>query len=97
LLARFIPSSYPRDLGDGFFAHFDRVFGALAGLVDRLTNAGGAPSPELTGSLFECLSYLLRFQQRQLVGSLDSLRKFYGPLLGIILFLNRKKPCLNLV
>jgi hypothetical protein len=44
--------------------------------------AGGAPNPELTGKLFECMSYLIKYQLHRLTEEASSMRKYYGPLLG---------------
>ena len=50
-----------RDLGDDLFPYFHRLFGALIGVINKISLAGSATNPELTGKLFECLSYLIRF------------------------------------
>ena len=73
-----------RDLEDDLYPHFHRLFGLLVKHVDNVvyTGIGGAPNPELTGRLFECMSYLIKYQLRQLGHEANSMRKYYGPLLG---------------
>ena len=73
-----------RDLEDDLYPYFHRLFGMLVKHVDNVvyTGIGGAPNPELTGKLFECMSYLIKYQLRQLSSEANSMRKYYGPLLG---------------
>jgi hypothetical protein len=35
-----------------------------------------------TGKLFECMSYLIKYQLHRLTEEAGSMRKYYGPLLG---------------
>lgn len=56
-----------RDLEEDLYPHFHRLFGMLVKHVDAVAYSGNsksggsnAPNPELTGKLFETLSYLLK-------------------------------------
>lgn len=55
-----------RDLGKELDTHFHALFAPLVEIVPRIAMSGGVtpdqqvPNPELTGKLFETLSYLLR-------------------------------------
>ena len=56
-----------RDLGEDLSKHFHRLINAVLSLVTTVTKSAetvrkgvGAPSPELTGKLFECVSHMLR-------------------------------------
>ena len=73
-----------RDLGDDLYPHFHRLFGLLVKQVDRAaySSVGGSPNPELTGKAFETMSYLIKYQLRRLTEEANSMRKYYGPLLG---------------
>lgn len=71
-----------RDLGESLFEHMDKILGSLVSLIDRVAFTDGAVNPELTGKLFECISYLFKFQIKQAVSHVDMFRKFYGALLG---------------
>ena len=71
-----------RDLGDDMYPYFHEIFTGITKNVDRIALYGGVPNIELTGKMFECLSYLIRFQVKSLILDADSLRRYYGPLLG---------------
>ena len=47
-------------MGGYLFPYFDNLFGELIQFVEKVAFYQGVPNPELSGSLFECLSYLLR-------------------------------------
>lgn len=51
-----------RDIGDSLFPYFDKIFEVLTILVEKVSfpEGKGGPNPELTGNLFECMSYLLK-------------------------------------
>ena len=57
-----------RDLEEDLYPHFHRLFGMLVKQVDAVAYSGSsksgvsnAPNPELTGRLFETLSYLIKY------------------------------------
>ena len=57
-----------RDLEEDLYPHFHRLFGMLVKQVDAVAYSGSsksgvsnAPNPELTGKLFETLSYLIKY------------------------------------
>ena len=57
-----------RDLEEDLYPHFHRLFGMLIKQVDAVVYSGSsksgvsnAPNPELTGRLFETLSYLIKY------------------------------------
>jgi hypothetical protein len=52
-----------RDLGDDLYSHFHHLFGLLTSKTDAVAYSGtsGAPNPELSGKLFECMSYLIKY------------------------------------
>jgi hypothetical protein len=59
--------NFYRDLQEDLYPHFHRFFGMLVKQVDAVAYSGssksgamGAPNPELTGKLFETLSYLIK-------------------------------------
>jgi hypothetical protein len=51
--------SHSRDLQDEMYPHFHRLLEALLGVVDSVSEVPEL-NPELTGKLFECVSYLLK-------------------------------------
>ena len=72
-----------RDLQEDIWPFFHRLFAVLIGKLNAVIHAiPGSPSPELTGQLFECLSYLIKYAMATLVDDHDSMRQYYGALLG---------------
>lgn len=56
-----------RDLQEDLYPHYHQLFGMLVKQVDTVAYSGNsksgasnAPNPELTGKLFETLSYLIK-------------------------------------
>jgi len=79
-----------RDLQDDLYPHFHELFISLVNRVDDIAfslnakhdGSCGLPNPEMTGKLFECLSYLTKFMLLKLTDDPDSMRQYYGTLLG---------------
>jgi hypothetical protein len=71
-----------KDVEVDLYPCFPQLMRTLSSIVDAVANAGGSPNPELSGKYFECISYLLKFQLKVIVIDAESLREFYGPLLG---------------
>jgi hypothetical protein len=101
-----LSSVLARDLQEDLWPFFHRIFGTLVGRINSVTQAiPGTPSPELTGQLFECLSYLIKYCLPKLSEEHDSMRQYYGQMLGhgtpfvrdlsaraLVLLLRRLKP-----
>lgn len=77
-----------RDLGDDLFSHFHQLFNCLLKRLDHVVFSGSmnatgkTPNPELTGQLFECFSYLIKYLLGKLVDEPDCMRQYYGAILG---------------
>jgi hypothetical protein len=83
-----------RDLQEDLFIHFHVLFKVLVKRLDSIVFSGslkqtvgsipgtGAPNPELTGKLFECLSYMMKYLLSKLSSEPDEMRQYYGATLG---------------
>lgn len=78
-----LTSVLARDMQDDLWPYFHRLFNTLTQRVNSVINATpGTPSPELTGQLFECLSYIIKYTLTKLADNHDTVRQYYGLLLG---------------
>eukprot|EP01041_Mallomonas_annulata_P001346 gene1346-2596_t len=68
-----------RDTEEEFGPFFHRIFSSISQLS---TNNSNQLTPEIAEEIFECLSYLLKYHSVVLVENPDSLRQYYGQLLG---------------
>lgn len=74
-----------RDVLEDLSPYFVPLMSALVSRVapcSAMRNNNEAVNPELTGKVIECISYVLKYQIKSVLGNTDQLLQFYGALLG---------------
>ena len=78
-----LTSVLAQDLHADMGKHFHTFMGVLTKrMASVVYDETGHPRPELVGKMFECISYLLKYQLQTLVDEPDTIRQYYGDLLG---------------
>lgn len=55
--------------------HFDRLMGTLIASLDP-------SNPEASSRVFQTMSYLFKHLGKRITAHMDTMKKYYGPLLG---------------